>query len=323
MKKRVVEGVEVFLSSGNVYADLGLAEAEKLKVKTGLVLEIRKAVRAQNLTQQEAAKAMGLTQPKVSAMMNGDFNNLSERKLMDCLTRLGYNIEINVRPARAETGTISLGVQANGDSRKSNETTVLSKEDETLAYKTLTQSLDNQIRAIEICLKNGLRASALILIYSTIDSAAWLSLAKGINDVTRVAFIDWVSKYLIAQGFDQCPSTDLYSARCALVHTNSAESALTRSGKASVVLYAWGNADRQSLLHALQLAGYRTIKVVHVDSLLKYLKDGIKLFLKDQRKDTQQWQATLSKSMKMFEENPELDQLIKENATHMSAILDD
>jgi predicted XRE-type DNA-binding protein len=54
------------------------------------------------LTQQEAAKRMGITQPKVWDMMRGDFTNLSERKLMDCLTRLGYEIEIKVRPAKAD-----------------------------------------------------------------------------------------------------------------------------------------------------------------------------------------------------------------------------
>lgn len=104
MKKRLIDGIEVQRSSGNVYADLGLPDAEKLKVKTGLVVEIRKAMRRLNLTQQEAAKRMGITQPKVSDMMRGDFTNLSERKLMDCLTRLGYDIEINVRPAVAAVG---------------------------------------------------------------------------------------------------------------------------------------------------------------------------------------------------------------------------
>ena len=51
---------------------------------------------------------MGITQPKVSAMMRGEFTNLSERKLMDCLTRLGYDIEIKVRPAKAELGHLRL-----------------------------------------------------------------------------------------------------------------------------------------------------------------------------------------------------------------------
>jgi len=98
MKTRLVEGVKVHRGSGNVFADLGLADAEKLKIKTGLVIEIRK----------EAAKRMGITQPKVSDMMRGDFTNLSERKLMDCLTRLGYDIEIKVRPAKAEVGHLML-----------------------------------------------------------------------------------------------------------------------------------------------------------------------------------------------------------------------
>lgn len=106
MKTQFVDGLEVQRGSGNVFADLGLADAEKLKIKTGLVIEIRKAIRG--LTQQDAAKRMGITQPKVSDMMRGDFSNLSERKLMDCLTRLGYDIEIKVRPAKAAVGHLIL-----------------------------------------------------------------------------------------------------------------------------------------------------------------------------------------------------------------------
>lgn len=92
MEKRVIDGIEVQRSSGNVYADLGLADAEKLKIKTGLVIEIRKAIRHLGLTQQAAASRMRISQPKVSDMMRGDFSNLSEHKLMDCLNRLGYGI---------------------------------------------------------------------------------------------------------------------------------------------------------------------------------------------------------------------------------------
>ncbi len=110
MKKSIFNGVEVHRGSGNVFADLGLADAEKLQIKTGLVIEIRKAMQTRGLTQQEAAKRMGITQPKVSDMMRGDFTNLSERKLMDCLTRLGYDIEINIRPAKSEVGHLLLAV---------------------------------------------------------------------------------------------------------------------------------------------------------------------------------------------------------------------
>ena len=110
MQNQTIDGVEVMRSSGNVFADLGLHDAEKLKIKAGLVIEIRKAMRLQGLTQQEAAKRMGITQPKVSDMMRGDFSNLSERKLMDCLNRLGYDIEITVRPASQPVGHLMLAV---------------------------------------------------------------------------------------------------------------------------------------------------------------------------------------------------------------------
>jgi len=110
MEKRIIDGVEVLRSSGNVYADLGLADAEKLKIKTGLVIEIRKAMRRLGLTQQAAARRMGIAQPKVSGMMRGDFSNLSERKLMDCLNRLGYDIGIKVKPAWEPVGHLMLAV---------------------------------------------------------------------------------------------------------------------------------------------------------------------------------------------------------------------
>jgi len=110
MKKRVIDGVDVQRSSGNVFADLGLPDAGKLKIKTGLVIEIRKAIRLQGLTQQEAATRMGITQPKVSGMMRGDFSNLSERKLMDCLNRLGYDIEIKVKLASDSVGHLMLAI---------------------------------------------------------------------------------------------------------------------------------------------------------------------------------------------------------------------
>jgi len=108
MKSRLVGGIEVQRGSGNVYADLDLPDAEKLKIKTGLVVEIRKAMQQLGLTQQEAAKRMGITRPKVSDMMRGEFTNLSERKLMDCLTRLGYDIKISVRPAKSGVGHLVL-----------------------------------------------------------------------------------------------------------------------------------------------------------------------------------------------------------------------
>ena len=110
MARRMIEGIEIETSSGNVFADLGLADAEKLKIKSGLVIEITRAVRRLGLTQEEAGRRMGIAQPKGSGIMRGDFANLSERKLMECLNRLGYDIEIKVRPAAGPIGHLTLAI---------------------------------------------------------------------------------------------------------------------------------------------------------------------------------------------------------------------
>lgn len=108
MSKYIVEGVEVEASTGNVFADLGLPDADKLQIKSGLTVEIAKAIRERGLTQAEAAERMGLTQPKVSSLLRGEFSNFSERKLMNCLNRLGYDIEIRVRKTPEPVGHLVL-----------------------------------------------------------------------------------------------------------------------------------------------------------------------------------------------------------------------
>ena len=106
--KKEASSADIIRGSGNVFADLGLPNADKLLIKSGLVIEITRAIRQLGITQEEAAKRMGITQPKVSAMLRGDFSNLSERKLMDCLNRLGYDIEIKCKPSKKSVGNLRL-----------------------------------------------------------------------------------------------------------------------------------------------------------------------------------------------------------------------
>jgi predicted XRE-type DNA-binding protein len=98
------------ISSGNVFADLGLPDAEELKIKSALAIEIIRAVRRLGLSQQEAAQQVGVTQPKVSGLMRGDFSNFSEQKLMECLNRIGYDIEIKIRIVKKPTWRRTLAV---------------------------------------------------------------------------------------------------------------------------------------------------------------------------------------------------------------------
>ena len=86
-------------SSGNVFADLGLPDAEERLVKATLAIEIGRIIKQRKLTQQAAAKLIGIDQPKVSHVLTGRLAGYSTARLMGFLTALGRDIEIVVRPA--------------------------------------------------------------------------------------------------------------------------------------------------------------------------------------------------------------------------------
>lgn len=83
--------------STNVYADLGLDNAEEMLVKAQLATEINDIIKQRKLTQVQAAELLGITQPKLSGLLRGQFRGISESKMLECLTRLGRDIEIVVK----------------------------------------------------------------------------------------------------------------------------------------------------------------------------------------------------------------------------------
>lgn len=110
MARKIVDNASIEAGSGNVFADLDLPDADKLKIKSALSIEITKSIKQLRLTQTEAGQRMGISQAKVSSLLRGEFSNLSERKLMDCLNRLGFDIEITIRPAIAIPGQLRLAI---------------------------------------------------------------------------------------------------------------------------------------------------------------------------------------------------------------------
>ena len=84
--------------STNVYEQLGFPDAEEMLVKAQLVSQIAEILRERGWSQQQAAKVLGLTQPKLSKMLRGQFRGISEMKMMDCLLRLGRAVKIVVGP---------------------------------------------------------------------------------------------------------------------------------------------------------------------------------------------------------------------------------
>ncbi len=92
--------LEMEPSSGNVFADLGLADASEHLIKAGLVVKIDRTIRQRRLTQTVAAELMGIDQPKVSAMLAGQFRGYSVERLMRFLVALGHDVEIVVKPRK-------------------------------------------------------------------------------------------------------------------------------------------------------------------------------------------------------------------------------
>ena len=91
---------EIEVSSGNVYADIGVENADAMLVKAQLAASIQEILSSRNLTQTQAAEILGLPQPKLSRMLHGHFRGISEAKMMDCITRLGRNVQIVIGPER-------------------------------------------------------------------------------------------------------------------------------------------------------------------------------------------------------------------------------
>ena len=90
--------------SGNVFADLGLPDADAHLVKSELVSRIDDIIRKRAITQTEAARLLGLSQPDVSRLLRGDFREYSLERLFRLLTALGCDIDIVIRQPRSAAG---------------------------------------------------------------------------------------------------------------------------------------------------------------------------------------------------------------------------
>lgn len=92
--------------SKKVFADLGIANAEEHAVKAELVAKIMRFRDAGTLTQVDLARRLGIGQPDLSRILDGNFSKVSVDKLLEMITRLGFDITIQVKATRKKTGTV-------------------------------------------------------------------------------------------------------------------------------------------------------------------------------------------------------------------------
>jgi len=89
------------MGSQNLFADIGIPNAEEYLIKAQLVIKIDTLIQELNLTQIQAAKILGVKQPDISKMLNGDFKQFSVERLMRFLVSLGQDVDIVVKPHAA------------------------------------------------------------------------------------------------------------------------------------------------------------------------------------------------------------------------------
>jgi predicted XRE-type DNA-binding protein len=106
------EEIEVCHSSGNVFADLELPDAEEMQAKADLARQILSIITKRRLTQVKAAEILGIDQPKVSAVMRGKLRVFSMERLFQFLNALGRDVQITVKakPRSHQQGQLKVAV---------------------------------------------------------------------------------------------------------------------------------------------------------------------------------------------------------------------
>ncbi|MGB9071795.1 MAG: hypothetical protein WCC22_03930 [Terriglobales bacterium] len=137
--------------------------------------------------------------------------------------------------------------------------------------------------AIEESYEKARYMPCLVLLYSGIDVAASLEpkLGTGVGD----RFKKWVNRYMLKSGSLKCTASDLCGARCAVVHTFTPESDLSKGGKARVIGYAFGVAELDKLDKASNIAAQSRQVNVHARSLIDAFYEGFGTYLEEVRGD--------------------------------------
>jgi predicted XRE-type DNA-binding protein len=89
-------------SSGNVFRDLGFRfeAAEHLKIRADLMIQLSRLIQARRLTQAQAARALGVSQPRISDLVRGKIDRFSVDTLIEMLGHAGARVSVVVKPGR-------------------------------------------------------------------------------------------------------------------------------------------------------------------------------------------------------------------------------
>ncbi len=99
--------IDIQVSSGNIFADLGLPNSDEMLMKAELVRQITEILSQRKLNQVQAAEVLGIDQPKVSALMRGKLTGFSTERLFRFLNALGCDVQIVVKKQKLESPAVA------------------------------------------------------------------------------------------------------------------------------------------------------------------------------------------------------------------------
>lgn len=98
------ENLDYEVTEGNIFSALDLDNSEELLARSKLLMQVSDLIKKSGLSQQEVAKKLGITQPKVSMLVTGRLSEFSADSLLHYLSILGCEVEIRVKKPRSKVG---------------------------------------------------------------------------------------------------------------------------------------------------------------------------------------------------------------------------
>ena len=129
---------------------------------------------------------------------------------------------------------------------------------------------------------------------------AWLNRKKKHPYVGRSDFIRWTKDFLLPNSRLRCKAIDLFAARCSIVHSSTAESRLSRDGKADKIFYAWGVERARELQLFFDMRASEVIHVVEINQLFDAFRKGIQRFIDFVLQDQEKIKLIKHRAEKLF-----------------------
>lgn len=162
--------------------------------------------------------------------------------------------------------------------------------------------------AVKYCCEQEFIESALILIYAEIDILSWLGLPAndGSNSATNRGFKTWVDQFMLGNTNSKlrCNSSDLWAARCSVLHTGATHSDNSAQGKANQLFYAYGAYETQALQSLIEIdpklfPRYQNVHVVHLEKeLLHDFENAVHKFFN--HNFDPDWESAIIRRIKMM-----------------------